>query len=125
MGVGNKNRESTRRQTPSLIGDEVGDLLDTLFGACPMKSTRLTEDGRPIVRLRCKPYVLRPNKSWDMFVGHDGTIWVEYHVTVGGSHYTYWDNCHSLSQRVINRVHKLVDFASKVVPEELSKQEIV
>jgi hypothetical protein len=75
-----------------------------------MKSTRLTEDGRPIVRLRCKPYVLQPCKNWDMFVDHEGEIWVEYHLKVGGVDCTYWDNGHSLSERVINRVHKLVGY---------------
>ena len=73
-------------------------------------NTRLTEDGRPIVRLCCKPYALQPKKNWDMFVGHDGTIWVEYHAVDSEGPHTYWDNCHSLSQRVISRVHRLVAY---------------
>ncbi len=77
-----------------------------------MMTKRKTEDGRPVIRLRCKPYALQPLKNWDMFVGHDGTVFVEYHGVDAEGSYTYWDNCHSLSQRVISRVHKLVGYGS-------------
>ena len=70
-----------------------------------MMTTRKTEDGRPVIRLRCKPYALQPLKNWDMFVGHDGTVFVEYHGVDAEGPYTYWDNCHNLSPAMVKRAH--------------------